>query len=77
MIGFAQGVKRDRTRFVLESIQPIGVRAEGLRKDLNRDVTPEASVARAVDLAHAACAEHRQNLVRPRRVPADRGMSRR
>ena len=34
-----------------------------VRKDFDRDVATELRVARAIDLAHAAGAERRQNLV--------------
>ena len=41
---------------------------EVLRQHLDRDVALEARVARAVDLAHAAGAERRQDLVRAEAV---------
>ena len=40
--------------FALEAGQPIGVRGEQRRQDLDRDVASELRVARAVDLAHPA-----------------------
>jgi hypothetical protein len=56
--------RRNRARFVHESPQAIGVGGKWLWKDLDRDVAAEARIARAIDLAHAASAKRRQNLVR-------------
>ena len=39
-----------------------GSRAEARGQDLDRDLAPELGVARAVDLAHPAPAEQRQDL---------------
>ena len=51
-------------RFALESREAIGVAREHLGQDLDRDVTIELRVARAIDLAHAAGAEGREDFVR-------------
>ena len=51
-------------RFALEPREPIGVGGERLGQDLDRDVAIQLRVARAIDLAHAAGAEGRQDLVR-------------
>ena len=48
---------RNRPRFLFESTQAIGVSAEWLRKDFDRDVTRETRIAGAVDLAHATSTE--------------------
>ena len=61
-VGMVQ--RGDRPRFVLESTQTIGISGEPFRKDLDRHVAPEAGVARAIDLAHAARAERGEDLVR-------------
>ena len=44
--------------------EPIGVAGELERKDLDRDLALQPRVGRAVDLAHAARAERRHDLVR-------------
>ena len=48
----------------LEAHQPISIRGERLGQDLDGDVAPQAAIPRTVDLAHAACPERRENLVR-------------
>ena len=55
--------------FPLESRQAIRVRGERLRQDLERDVSIELGVARAVHLAHAAGPEGAENLVRAKARP--------
>ena len=50
--------------FALKPREPLRVGGEGLGQDLDRDVAIELRVARAIDLAHAAGAERRQDLVR-------------
>jgi hypothetical protein len=42
------------TRFALESRESLGVRRERGRQNLDRHITPEAGVVRAVHLAHSA-----------------------
>jgi hypothetical protein len=51
-------------RLQLEAAQALGVRAEAIEQDLDRDLTAEAGIAGAVDLAHASRAEGTENLVR-------------
>ena len=51
------------TRFALESREPLGVCRERARQDLDRHIAPEARVARAVHLAHAAGTERRHHVV--------------
>jgi hypothetical protein len=47
----------DRPRFALESGKPIRIVSEQVGKDFDRDVAIELRIARAVDLAHAPCAD--------------------
>ncbi len=53
--------RRQHTRFALESRQPLGVRRERVRQDLDRHIAPEARVVRAVHLAHAAGTQRRNH----------------
>jgi hypothetical protein len=50
--------------FALETGQTLGVLGDVFRQDLDRDVTLELRVGRAVDLAHAARTERGGDLVR-------------
>ena len=54
----------DRARFALEPRTESDVAGEVARQQLDRDDTFEPRVARAIDLAHAADAVQRENLVR-------------
>ncbi len=47
----------------LEPREPIGIERERFGQDLQRDVAIQLRVARAIDLAHPACAERRLNFV--------------
>lgn len=60
------GKRGDGSGFALEAGQPFGVIGEQLREDLHGDLTPEARVAGAVHLPHAARAKRCDNLVRPK-----------
>ena len=53
-----------RACFFFEPAQPVGAIGQRCRQDLDRDVAGEAGVARAIDLAHAAGADRRDDLVR-------------
>ena len=55
--------RREQTRFALEPREAIGAAGECARQDFDRDVAPELRVARAIDLAHAAGADPRLDLV--------------
>jgi hypothetical protein len=55
--------RRERPRLALESREPLRILGEALRQDLDRDVTPETRVARAIHLAHRTRAEQLQELV--------------
>ena len=50
-------------RLALEARERVGVGREPRRQHLDRDVALEPRVARAIDLAHAARAEGRRDLV--------------
>src|ERR1700730_15194323 len=56
--------RREHLCFALESRQPIRVGRKDVGKELDGNVAIELDVARAVDLAHAACAQRRQDFVR-------------
>jgi hypothetical protein len=62
-----------RLGLALESREPFRRRRHGGRQHLDRDVTPEARVACAIDLAHAARPEGAQDLVRTEVSPAGDG----
>ena len=49
--------------FALEAREPVAIEGEEFGQDFQRDVAIELRVARAIDLAHPACAEPGQNLV--------------
>ena len=55
--------RREHLRLAFEAREPVGIAREELGKDLQRDVTIELRVTRTIDLAHAACAECRDDLV--------------
>src|SRR5579864_2663187 len=56
--------RRQRLGFSCEPGEALRVVRERLRKEFDRHVTVEPGVAGAVDLAHAARAEEREDLVR-------------
>ena len=60
-VGMIEGA--GRSRLLLESFQPVGICREGRRQDFDGDVPVELGVAGAIDLAHAAGAELRDDLV--------------
>jgi len=55
---------RNRARFALESVAELRVALERLWQDLDGDCSIKTDIARAIDLAHAARAERREDLVR-------------
>ncbi len=55
----------EQPRLALEARQALGVVGELRGQHLDRDVAPQLGVARPVDLAHAACTQRPDNLVRP------------
>jgi hypothetical protein len=54
--------RRQRLGFAREPRNPIEARGQRFGKDFDGDVPIEASVARAIDLAHPARAEARRDL---------------
>ena len=62
-IGMVQ--RREQLRLALESRDAIRVGHKGVGEDLDRDVATELRVARAIDLAHAAGAEWRDDFIGP------------
>ena len=52
--------RREDLRFALEAREPIGIVANDVGQDLDRDVAFQLRVARAIHLAHAAGAERRR-----------------
>ena len=54
---------RDRAGFALEPREGSGIGGDGRRDDLDGDVTSNAAVVRAIDLAHASGAEEAFNLI--------------
>jgi hypothetical protein len=55
--------RRGRAGFLLESMEAIDVGRECAGQYLDRNVTPEPRIARAIDLAHAAGSDRRGDLV--------------
>ena len=53
----------EHLRFALEPREAIGIVREGLGQHLDRDVAIQPRIARAIDLAHAARAEQRQDFI--------------
>ena len=60
-VGVIEGA--DRLGLALEALAPIGVRRRFVREDLDGDGAIEPAVLRAIDLAHAAGAEGRDDFV--------------
>ena len=65
--------RREDPRFALEAGQAIGIRGEGTRQHLERDVAPELRVASAIHLAHAARPEQCLDLVDADASPGQQG----
>ena len=61
-VGMVQ--RREDARFALEPSESIGIRREGRRQNLDRDLALRLGVARAIDLAHAAGTERAGDFVR-------------
>ena len=64
----------EQLRFALEPRETIRVADEGVGQHLDRDVAAQLGVARAIDLAHAAGAERRDDFIGPESVPAASNM---
>src|SRR5262245_28006728 len=54
--------RREQLGFALEARNTLGALGERRGQGLDRDLAPEPRVARAIHLAHAACAERRNDL---------------
>ena len=57
------GERGDGLRLALEPRAPVGVGGEGSRQDLDGDVALEPRVPGAIDLAHSAFADRREDFV--------------
>ena len=66
----------DRLRFTLEARSPDRVVGDAWREDLDGDVAVQPGVARAVDLAHAARADERDDFIRAEPSAGSRGHER-
>src|SRR5450759_2759487 len=55
--------RRQHLRFTAQARESIGIGGERVRQNLQRDVAIELGIPRAVDLAHAARANERQDFV--------------
>ena len=60
-VGMVQ--RRKRLRFALEPRQTLRVRGERIGQDLDRDLAAETGIGGAVDRAHAAFADRRNDFV--------------
>jgi hypothetical protein len=49
--------RREHLGFALKASQPVRIGGKQIRQKLQRDITPELRVARAIDLTHSARAE--------------------
>ena len=67
--------RRGRACFLLEALQPLRIGGQTGRQDLDGDVTPQARIASPIDLAHAARAKERDDLIRAESI-AGRGRHR-
>ena len=67
------GESGNRAGLPLEPDERNGVLGEMFGEDLDRDLATESEVPRAVDLAHAARPEWRENLVTAEERPGDEG----
>jgi hypothetical protein len=66
---------REHARFAFETGEPMGIGRERRRQQLDRDLATEFGVAGAIDLAHPAAADLRDDVVRTEPV-AGRGHAR-
>ena len=55
--------RRDRARLAVEPMEAVGVVRRRVGEQLQGDLAPQARVAGAVDLAHAALSERSEDLV--------------
>ncbi len=64
----------EQLRFALEAREPVGILGGRGEQHLDRDVAPEAGVARPIDLAHRPRAELRGDLVGAQPCTAHRAL---
>ena len=57
--------RREHLRLAAEPRQPIGVAGHARRQDLHGHVAAQPRIAGAIDLAHPAAAQQRDDLIRP------------
>ena len=55
----------ERLRFTGEARQPLVIRCEEIREDLDRNAAIELGIARAIHLAHATGSERRHDFIGP------------
>jgi hypothetical protein len=60
---------REQPPFTLETRETIGVVDKSGPKHFDRNVSPQARIAGAIDLAHGAVTEQTDNLIRSEPVP--------
>ena len=53
----------DRARFFFEAAQPIGLRGELRRQNLDRDIATQPAVARTIDLTHPSRADRGDHFI--------------
>jgi hypothetical protein len=68
--------RRERFRFTLEAEQALAIGGESLEDHLDGDIAAEPGVMGSEDLAHAPCAEPRQDSVRAEICAGSEGHSR-
>ena len=56
---------RQRSRFAIESRESVKIGLEWLRQYFDGDFAPELRIARAIDFAHSAFAQLRENVIGP------------
>ena len=61
-VGMVQG--SEGVSLALETPEPVRIAREDFREDFDRDIAMQLRVARAIDLAHSAFAQLRQDAVR-------------
>ena len=57
--------RRQHLRLAAETSEALGIVRDGGEQNLDRDLAVQFRIARAIDLAHAAGAERRDDFVRP------------
>src|SRR5262252_2037447 len=68
-VGMVQDSRR--SRLLLEAAQPVRIRRDRGRKDLDRHLATEPRIFGLVDLSHSSCPERREDLVGPEPRPGD------